>query len=540
LAGLAVQHHPGIGMAGRGRMAYTLTMRMLSVNRQEFSGIIQDDCIYVDKTEHIHRLIQSGKAFFLARPRRFGKSLLVNTLKELFAGRRELFKDTWIHDRIQWRQHPIIKIDFSSMDYRNQGLEGALKYYLDELSARMSIPALGGDTSKLKFQELIQQLCARSGPVVILVDEYDKPIIDYIEQYEQAEANREILKNFYSCLKSLDNDIRFLFITGVSKFSKVSIFSDLNHLLDISINPRFSALVGFTLDEVRHSFDDYLKEVEDELGYARTDLIERMQRKYNGYSWDGRTFVYNPFSIQNFLLERRFRNYWFATGTATFLVKAIRAQGKAPESVSPLEVGEAFFDKFELRSLDVSSLLFQTGYLTIKHCDPQRGRYTLAYPNEEVEESFLNNMLELWSAKVPSETGSILIALEDSLEYGNPQAFVEAFQRLFSGIPYDDLINEKALEGLFRSNVYLALKIIGVRIAVEVHTSRGRIDAVIEGRDSVFVVEFKMGSAREAMAQIHDNQYARPYAGGSKKLYLLGLGFDADKRTISDYLVEEG
>jgi hypothetical protein len=369
-------------------------MQMLSVNRQEFSGIIKDQCIYVDKTEHIHRLIQSGKAFFLARPRRFGKSLLVNTLKELFAGQRELFKDTWIHDKIQWQPYPIIKLDFSSMDYRELGLEGALKYYLDELATRLSIPALDGATSKLKFQELIRKTSAQAGPVVILVDEYDKPIIDYIEQYAQAEENREVLKNLYSCLKNLDNDIRFLFITGVSKFSKVSIFSDLNHLLDISISPRFSALVGFTQNEVLHNFDDYLTAAAADLGYTRTGLLDRMQKMYNGYSWDGRTFVYNPFSVQNFLLDRRFRNYWFATGTATFLVKALRAQNQAPETISPLETGEAFFDNFELRSLDALSLLFQTGYLTIKQYDPQRGCYTLAYPNEEVAESFLNNLLE--------------------------------------------------------------------------------------------------------------------------------------------------
>jgi len=470
-----------------------------------------------------------------SRPRRFGKSLLVNTLKEIFLGNRDLFKDTWIYDRIEWENHPVIQIDFSKMIYIEVGLEKAINIQLDKIADSYNV-ALSTQTNKAKFEELIQTLYEKHGSVVVLVDEYDKPIIDYIDDLDQADKNRDILKNFYSCLKSMDKYLKFLFITGVSKFSKVSIFSDLNHLEDITIDENYSTMFGYTIEEIEACFDDYLVLLAEKFNFKRDVLISRMKGMYNGYSWDGINFLYNPFSIQSFFKARQFKNFWFATGTATFLVKAIKDANKDPEKVGSIEVRESFFDKFELRNMDLISLLFQTGYLTIKRYDSLKRRYLLAYPNDEVEEAFLNNLLELYCHKKESEMGEIIIDIQDSVDDGDPELFIDAFKRLFSGIPYEDYMHEA--EGVFRSNIYVTLKILGVTVAVEVHTNKGRIDAVIESDKFVFIAEFKIGSAEDAMKQVHDKKYYEKYRSSDKKIYLLGIGFDKKERNITEHLIE--
>lgn len=513
-------------------------MKELSLNRQEFSRIIEDKCIYVDKTKIIYDIINSGTAFFLSRPRRFGKSLLINTFKEIFLGNRELFKDTWIYDKIEWKKHPVLKLDFSSMAYKQKGLETSLVEALRAIAKSYEIELKDTVSSGL-FKELIEKLFSKYGKAAILVDEYDKPISDYIDNVDMADENRDALKSFYACLKSLDSCIRFLFITGVSKFSKVSIFSDLNHLTDLTISRHATTLLGYTKEELLKYFPDYIDLIVKESGLSRDELFKKMASTYNGYSWDGLNFVYNPFSIQSFFKERNFHHFWFATGTATFLVKALQNAGKMPQDVSPFEVTLSFFDKFELRNMDLISLLFQTGYLTIKKADQMRGRFTLQFPNGEVESAFLNNLLEVWSGRVQSDVSEIMILIEDSIDYSKPEKMIEAFRKLFAGIPYDHFIEKHAIEAIFASNIYTALKIIGVRQHAEVHTNKGRIDAVLEGKDCVFIAEFKMGTAEEAMQQIYENKYFEQYVGGSRKVFLIAAGFSESERNIVDYEIKE-
>ncbi|HBD96535.1 MAG: hypothetical protein A2015_17565 [Spirochaetes bacterium GWF1_31_7] len=513
-------------------------MKQLSLNRQELSEIINNNCIYVDKTELIFNIINNGKAFFLSRPRRFGKSLLINTFKEIFSANRELLKDTWIYDKIDWKKYPILKLDFSLMQVKDLGLTQALDETLQKIANGYQL-ILEKTSVSGKFAELIEKLSIKYDKVVILVDEYDKPISDYIDNLDKAEENRETLKTFYACLKSLDSCIQFLFITGVSKFSKVSIFSDLNHLTDLTMSRYAATLLGYTKDELIRYFDEYITIIEKENGLSRDELFEKMAKTYNGYSWDGINFVYNPFSIQSFFKERSFHHFWFATGTATFLVKALKDTNKMPQDVSPREVTLSFFDKFELRNMDLISLLFQTGYLTIKSIDQENQIYMLAFPNGEVESAFLNNLLEIWSGKVQSEVGEIMINIMRSLQQAKPELMIEAFKKLFAGIPYDHFIQKHAIEAIFASNIYTALKIIGVREEVEVHTSTGRIDAVMEGKDCIFIAEFKMGSAEDAMKQVVSKKYHEKYAGGVKRVFLIALGFDEAERNITGYLVDE-
>ncbi len=514
-------------------------MKILSLGKQEYSRIVRDECIYVDKTRQIAELLRAGSAYFLSRPRRFGKSLLVNTLKEIFLGNRELFAGTWIYDRIDWKPSPVIKLDFSGMGYAEIGLEEALLGTLDDIAASSGVAALASPTPGRRLAELIGALSRKHGPVAILVDEYDKPISDNIEEIPRAEANREMLKSFYGGLKSLDNDIRFLFITGVSKFSKVSLFSDLNHLTDLTTMADYATLLGYTREEVEKYFGEYLDAAAASLEMPRDAVIERMAKTYNGYSWNGRDFVYNPFSLQSFLQARQFKHYWFATGTTSWLVKAIQSAGKLPQEVSPIEVNESFFDKFDLRTMDLASLLFQTGYLTIKRINGDVGTYTLGYPNGEVESAFMNSLLEVWSGRQMSELGEVVADIHRSLLRSAPQMMIDALYRLFVGIPYEKFITKHGIEAIFTSNVYIALKIIGVKLDVEVQTAQGRIDAVMQGPECIFLAEFKMGRAEEAMAQIRERKYLDAYRGGSKRVFAVAVGFDEAERNIGDSLVED-
>ncbi|MEZ5039077.1 MAG: AAA family ATPase [Saprospiraceae bacterium] len=361
----------------------------LPIGIQSFREIREKGYLYVDKTAEIFNLIESGKYHFLSRPRRFGKSLTLSTISELFSGSRELFKNLWIDEHWSWEQiQPVIHFSFSSIGYKTAGLEQALQNMLNAEAAKNGIvlKAKGYDQ---KFKELLEKLSAK-GQVVLLIDEYDKPMIDYLDEKETALGNQQILKAFYSIIKDADPFISFLLITGVSKFSKVSIFSELNNLKDITIHPKFSTLVGYTQKEVEQYFSSWTEELMGEYEINEQELIQRIRSWYNGYSWDGKHFVYNPFSILSFFDTGQFQNYWFSTGTPTFLIKLLKE--RMVYETGETEVGQVAFDGFDLENIDTISLLFQTGYLTIKAIAPL-GLYKLDYPNKEVKDSMLQYLL---------------------------------------------------------------------------------------------------------------------------------------------------
>src|SRR3989339_806700 len=286
-------------------------MKRLPIGKQDFSSLINEGYIYVDKTEYLYKLITTGAYYFLSRPRRFGKSLLVSTLKEIFLGNKELFKGLWIQDKVEWKKHPVIHIDFSELSYKNQSLDTAINKQLNKIIKLYSVDKslLKEDDTKDKFVELVKHL-SELGKVVILIDEYDKPIIDYIDNIERAEENREILKNFFSAIKPLDSYIQFVFITGVSKFSHVSVFSDLNHLLDISYHIDYSKMLGYTQSELEKYFPDYINQLICAQTISEEEIFAKIKEWYNGYSWDGSNFVYNPFSVLNLFSNKEFADYW--------------------------------------------------------------------------------------------------------------------------------------------------------------------------------------------------------------------------------------
>jgi hypothetical protein len=359
----------------------------LPVGQQYFKSIINDKGIYVDKTSYIYELCSpKDRGYFLSRPRRFGKSLTLDTIAELFSGNRSLFTGLWIEDKWDWSAtYPVIRLSFDAIGHE-EGLKRALVKKLKKIAISFGL-RLANTTPSLAFEELIEAVVEKTGKqVVILIDEYDKQIVDYIDPYNLQKANeqRDILKQFFSILKNASEDIRFLLITGVSTFSKVSIFSELNHLTDLTLNAEYAALCGYTQDELEHYFAAYLR-------ILPPDTLEKMKTWYNGYSWDGETFVYNPFSVLKFFNQKTYSNYWFESGTPTFLVRLLRKRFNY--KLEETEVNDTILESFRLEEfdgLDVNSILLQTGYLTIKEKTNQ-GTFILNYPNQEVRKAFVTH-----------------------------------------------------------------------------------------------------------------------------------------------------
>ncbi len=507
--------------------------RRLALGHQEFSEVIKNECIYVDKTEDIYRLIHSGKYYFLSRPRRFGKSLLMNTIKELFSANKELFRGVWIYDKWNWEEkYPVIKISFSNIDYSKLGLYEAIAVEIQNIAVKYGI-TLTQKSNATKFKELIHKL-SENREVVILIDEYDKPIIDNMTDIPKAEENRKTLKNFYSIMKDADKYIKFLMITGVSKFSQVSIFSDLNNLTDITIDPRFSTITGFTKKELDDNFSEYIDEIKQQYASIHPDIMQVVKEWYNGYSWDGNSRVYNPVSIMNFLSKKMFHNYWFSTGTPTMLLKIIEEQGITAFDIENAHSSTRILDKYDFKDIDLYSLLFQTGYLTVKELNMFNGKIKLDYPNREVSEAFSENILAKQSNTNVSKVENILHHVIDSLSSHEMEQFIKHVNQLFKNIPYS-IVEDK--ENYFHSLFYLLVKLIGFEIYAEVLTIDGRIDAVIKTDDYIYIIEFKINqSAQQAIKQIKDKQYADKYKTDGKKITLLGINFDTEKKCIDDFI----
>jgi len=365
-------------------------MKNLPIGVQTFSKMIKGDYLYIDKTKDIYNLFaEGGQYYFLSRPRRFGKSLLISTLKELFSGNKELFKGLWIYDKIPWEKYPVIHLDFLGLEYGcREALISTLEFLVNQNAKTYGIKLKEKGYDK-RFRELIIELSAMN-KVVILVDEYDKPLIDFVDKEDIAGENRDVLKTFYGAIKGADEYLKFVFITGVSKFSKVSVFSDLNNLRDITISSAFSTMLGYTAEELLHYFGDRIEKM---AGVDKEKLLKDIKHWYNGYSWDGKAFVYNPLSILHLLQEKHFGNYWFSTGTPTFLIKSLRDNRVDLKRLENYETTRLLFDSYEIERFNVFALLFQTGYLTIKEVkEISRTQfiYRLSYPNKEVKESFLD------------------------------------------------------------------------------------------------------------------------------------------------------
>jgi Predicted AAA-ATPase/PD-(D/E)XK nuclease superfamily len=513
----------------------------LPIGIQDFPSLIAENYLYVDKTEYYHRLITKGKYYFLSRPRRFGKSLLISTLKAIFEGKRDLFEGLWIYDKMDWEPRPVILLDFTRIAKTAPTLEEGIRGELLRIAASFDV-SLSAETNAGRLQELIG-LLSGDRKVAILVDEYDKPLIDNIDDLDLVNRNRQTLKDMYSVLKGNVPFIAFLMLTGVSKFSQVSIFSDLNNLYDITVDKEFSGMLGYTQQELNTCFAGRLAALEAETQTSQLDLMARIKEWYNGYSWDGVTFVYNPFSILNLLRKQSFQDYWFATGTPTFLMKLIKQEQYSVFNFENKQVLLQSFNTFDVPNIDIQSLLFQTGYLTIKRIDDHQQTVTLAFPNKEVSNAFSFHLLAEFAEKRQGSTGSLLLQMNECLQNGQVEGFMEAIQAMFADIAYPIQPSKGSsianMEKYYHSMFYLVLRLLGFNIQAEVLVHSGRIDAVITTPEYIYVVEFKLGDAASALAQIKDRRYHLKYLGSGKKVMLLGIGFDVTTREVGDFLVEE-
>lgn len=512
-------------------------MKHLPIGIYTFSDFKKSNYLYVDKTKDINNLfVDKGKYYFLSRPRRFGKSLLVSTLKEIFSGNKELFKDLWIYDKISWEKHPVIHLDFLGLEYRGrEALIKTLNFLVNQNAKEYGIQLKEEEYEK-RFKELILEL-SKKNRVVILVDEYDKPIIDFVDRKDIAKENRDVLKTFYGAIKGADKYLKFVFITGVSKFSKVSVFSDLNNLRDITISTSFSTMLGYTEEELLHYFNDRIEKMAHG---KKEELIADIRNWYNGYSWDGKQFLYNPLSILQFFQEERFDNYWFSTGTPMFLVKSIRDNKIDVVRLENYETTKLLFDSYEIERFNVFALLFQIGYLTIKEIKEisrTQNIYRLSFPNEEVKESFLDYLAADYTGKLPDEMGYLVYKLQEAIVNANVDDFVALLKSLFASVPYDIFIKEK--EAYYHTVIYLLLKLLGINIKAEVETNIGRIDGVLETESHIFIMEFKMGKASEALNQIKEKKYYKKYLPTPKTIKIVGVGFDMEEKNIKEYQIED-
>jgi Predicted AAA-ATPase/PD-(D/E)XK nuclease superfamily len=513
-------------------------MKNLPIGNQYLSEFAETDSIYVDKTKLVYQLAKTSKYYFLSRPRRFGKSLLVSTLQELFEGNKILFRDLWIEDNWDWSQKsPVILMSFAPLDYQNMPLGRAIEEALSDIAKDKGI-TLTKKTFKTQFGELIKILYKQHGRVVILIDEYDKPIIEYLEDnhLKQAKANQKVLKAFYSVLKDAGQMLRMVFITGVSKFAKVSIFSDLNHLEDITLDEKYATITGYTQEELEYYFKDYLQLIERKLNISHEKLMELMRIWYDGFSWDGVTHVYNPFGTLNFLQKKVFRNYWFSTGTPTFLLEQMKKHGEF--IVENSKVDASFLEKSDLENIDVVQLLFQTGYLTIKSLDPMTGNMVLDYPNKEVRESMYRFLMhELVRSSGRANSGMTMDDLQNAFLTRNMPRVKVIINSFLGDLP-SEVFKIKS-EGIYHGLIHIIFKYLGTFIQSEVHSSFGRADAVVQTDTDVYIFEFKLNETAEiAFEQILTTRYADKYRASGKQITGIGVNFNDNKRIVEGWKAE--
>jgi hypothetical protein len=513
-------------------------MKNLPIGIQTLTELRAFNGVYVDKTELVHQLVTTGKYYFFARPRRFGKSLLISTLKELFKGNRAVFEGLWIENQWDWNQtHPVLHFSFDTIDFHQLDLADALKRTLAKQAQEFGL-VLNEPSLATQFHELIQKLYAKHGRVVLLVDEYDKPIIDFLEteHLDRAKANRATLREFYSIVKGSDEYLRLVFITGISKFAKVSLFSHLNNLDDISLNGQYATLAGYTQQEIETYFEDYLQQTQTHLGMSRADLLAQMQVWYNGYWWGGPSRVYNPFGALNFFRNREFRNYWFSTGNPRFLIEQMKKHGQFAVENTPADSID--FDVFDIENIDLIALLFQTGYLTIKTRDVQPGSYILDYPNQEVRQSMYRFLIDdLARNSHRTNTGRTMLDMNQAFVEGNLDRVRLILVSMLADLPSETFRNQT--EGLYHGLIHVLFSYVGLFIQSEVHSSFGRADAVVETPTAVYLFEFKFNqTAQVALVQLRANGYGEKYRSSGKVLTAIGVNFNAYSRSVDDWLAE--
>ncbi len=515
-------------------------MKKLPIGIQTFEEIIKGDYLYVDKTKQIYNIITTGKTFFISRPRRFGKSLLCSTLDQIFKGNKELFKDLWIYNSdYKWESYPVIRIDMSRIGHKTaEDLEKNLTWKIGLIASEYGIDVSSAPSLINKFEKLIIEL-SKKNKVVVIIDEYDKPILDHITDIKTAEEIRNVLRGFYGQLKSLDEYLKFIFLTGVTKFSKTSIFSGLNNLYDLTFDEEATTLFGYTQKEVDFYFKDRMKSLAAKYETSINQISLKLKDWYNGYRFSKkREKVYNPLSIMTCLKKKDFENYWFETGTPTFLVELIKKQNYKIKELETVDVGPIELGSFDIEALYPLTVFYQTGYLTITDYNERSGNYQLSYPNLEVKNSFLQLLIKSSTKYREADIRNYYASLQTALEENNVESFIKTMKIFYANIPY--IAQDKQKEQDYQLLFYAMLKLLGFTIVVEEPTNIGRIDAVITMNDYIYVIELKVDKlAKLALRQIEDKKYYEKFMRSGKKLVAVGINFDSKEKNISGFEVKQ-
>lgn len=518
-------------------------MEKVATDIYTFARLREEGFTYIDKTGILHEMAsgESGAQFFIARPRRFGKSLAVSTLKSLFEGRRDLFQDLAIEPKWDWsKKWPVLHLDMGTMQYDTvENLDRAMKDYFRAQAKALGIEVDSGRLIPEIFRDMIRTLAAKSsdGRCVVLIDEYDKPLLKALNTKDVIKF-RDYLKPLYGVLKYEEPSQRFTFITGVSKFSKVSIFSDLNNLNDWTMHPGMATLFGYTHEEVLKYFPGRIHALAEANGLDDKGAFDEIVRWYDGYRFHPAAEpVINPVSLGQCFQNREFNDYWSKTAVPTFLINILK---KHPLDFSSVDITDNRLEAYEPENPDITTLLYQTGYLTIKGFRKMIGmrKYDLGFPNQEVQNSFVTRLAPAYTGLEPARAESAQLAAAEALYEHDVPKFIKALKAFFANIPYN--LTDRQNEQMWQTIVYVVLKAIGAGVQSEVQTNDGRIDMVAEVPGEIYIIEFKLDRpASEAMDQIKGKEYAGKYALSKKRITLIGISFSSEKRTIVEELVEE-
>ncbi|MDO5342651.1 MAG: ATP-binding protein [Bacteroidia bacterium] len=511
------------------------------IGKQTFSTLIEGGYVYVDKTDLVYNLAQKDICFF-CRPRRFGKSLLLSTLESYFKGEKELFKGLKIEElEKDWVKYPVFHVDFSLGGFERDGkVDLYLNHIMDEWEKEYDC-ASGIHDNGLRFAEILKAAHKKTGQkAVVLIDEYDKPLLDVLME-PMEDVNRKILKAFYSVFKYSDEHLRFVLLTGVTKFSQVSVFSGFNQPEDISMDKNFDALCGITKDELVSYFDGEIAMMADELGQTKEEMYLRLKKQYDGYHFSEKMLdIFNPFSVLSAMSKKKLDDYWFATATPTYLVRLIdRGKTNIKEIVSG-KYDKSYFMDYKADTEDPLAMIYQSGYLTIKGYNEKSGRYQLDFPNNEVRKGFVALLANDYCGR-RNDPKNLVLDINDMLDECRLDDMRDALSGFFASIPYDANYQERAwsYESHYHYTLYLIFRLLSCYTTfTEKENSRGRADMIVETNDYIYIFEFKLdGTAAEALKQIEDKGYAEPYAADKRKLFRIGVSFSSEKKNIVEWEV---
>jgi len=522
-------------------------MKKLPIGIQSIDKILNKGYVYADKTGYVRQLLEEGAPhYFMSRPRRFGKSLFLDTLRAIFSGEKDLFKGCEIYESdYPWKEHPVLMFDFSRIanttpeDFK-EGIQATLTKMGNMYDIKVEGPSL-----QFQIEALIEEL-SKKNRVVVLVDEYDQPIINNLKRLEVAEANREIMKNFYGTLKSLDRNLEFTFVTGISKFSQVSLFSGPNNLIDITMDPKYADMMGYTEKEIKTGFSKYIEAIAKKRSLrdkhvTEAQVLEEIREWYNGYRFSEEDLaVYNPFSTLNFLRSKKPASYWYSSGTPSFLIDEVKKHPQVVTSLSGAEASKTqLSDISKLDRISLPALMFQTGYLTIQGYNPEEDSYRLDFPNKEVRQAFFDSLIQDFVEIDPLAVSRTAAAVRKDLEEFDIADFVTKMNIHFAKVPY--LLFPKAKdnqpkEGFYQAILFTFLEKSGISTRPEDPTNIGRIDLVSEMQKTIYIFELKLDkTANEAFDQAETKRYKEKYAQRGKEIAVVGINFSSESRNISDW-----